>query len=393
MGIVGAYKEVVMHIQSMELFQVPPRWLFLKITTDDGLVGWGEPIVEGKAATVQAAVEEMSDFLIGREAGAIEDLWQVLYRGGFYRGGPVLTSAISGIEQALWDIKGKRLGVPIYELLGGAVREKIQVYAWIGGDAPAELVAQAEERIAAGYTALKMNATAELGWVDSQRKIIEAAERIGSLREAIGYGVEIGIDFHGRVHRPMARALMKALEPFRPLFFEEPLLAQHNDALIELARSTSVPIATGERMFTRWDYKSLLASGAVDIIQPDLSHAGGIWECRKIAAMAEAYDVAVAPHCPLGPIALAASLQLDFCTPNAFIQEQSLGIHYNQGSDLLDYLKDPGVFRYEQGFVPRLTAPGLGIEIDEERVREAAKQGHRWRNPVWRTNDGVVAEW
>jgi galactonate dehydratase len=238
-----------------------------------------------------------------------------------------------------------------------------------------------------------MNATAELGWVDSQQKIIEAADRIGSLREAIGYGIEIGIDFHGRVHKPMAKALMKALEPFRPLFFEEPLLAQQNDALIELARSTSVPIATGERMFTRWDYKSLLASGAVDIIQPDLSHAGGIWECRKIAAMAEAYDVAVAPHCPLGPIALAASLQLDFCTPNAFIQEQSLGIHYNQGSDLLDYLKDPGVFRYEQGFVPRLTAPGLGIEIDEDRVREAAKQGHRWRNPVWRTSDGVVAEW
>jgi galactonate dehydratase len=363
------------------------------MTTDDGLVGWGEPVVEGKAATVQTAVEEMSDFLIGKPAGQIEDLWQVLYRGGFYRGGPVLTSAISGIEQALWDIKGKRYGVPVYELLGGAVREKVQVYAWIGGDSPSELVAQARERIATGYTALKMNATSEMGWVDTQLKVIEAAERLAGLRDGIGYGIEIGIDFHGRVHKPMAKALMKALEPYRPMFFEEPLLPQHNDALPELARSTSVPLATGERMFTRWDFKALLASGAVDIVQPDLSHTGGIWEGRKIAAMAEAYDVAVAPHCPLGPITLAASLQLDFCTPNAFIQEQSLGIHYNQGSDLLDYLEDPGVFKFDNGYVPLLTAPGLGITINEAKVRETAKTGHRWRSPLWRNADGTIAEW
>lgn len=382
-----------MKIQSLELFQVPPRWLFLKVTTDDGLVGWGEPVVEGRAATVQAAVEELADYLIGRDPGAIEDIWQVLYRGGFYRGGPILTSAISGIDQALWDIKGKRLGVPIYELLGGAVRDRMRVYVWIGGDRPAEVAEQARERVAAGYKALKLNATPEMEWIDSYLKVQEAADRLAAIREAVGYGVEIGVDFHGRVHKPMARALARALEPFRPMFFEEPVLPENNEALIELARHTSVPIATGERMFTRWDFKPLLASGAVDIIQPDLSHAGGIWEVRKIAAMAEAYDVAVAPHCPLGPIALAASLQLDFCTPNAFIQEQSLGIHYNQGSDLLDYLTDPGVFNYRDGYVERLSAPGLGIEVDEAKVREQAAIGHRWRSPVWRHPDGSVAEW
>jgi len=380
-------------IRSLELFAVPPRWLFLKVTTDDGLVGWGEPIVEGKAATVQTAVEEMADYLIGKDAGRIEDLWQVLYRGGFYRGGPVLTSAISGIEQALWDIKGKRFGVPVYELLGGAVRDKMRVYAWIGGDRPADTAAAAKEKAAAGYTAVKMNGTAEMEWIDSNAKIEQAVAGIAAVREAVGYDLGIGIDFHGRVHKGMAKALIKELEPFKPMFIEEPVLPENNEALLELARITTVPIATGERMYTRWDFKRLLAAGGVDIIQPDLSHAGGIWEVRKIAAMAEAYDVAVAPHCPLGPIALAASLQLDFCTLNAFIQEQSLGIHYNQGSDLLDYVEDKSVFAYESGYVARLDGPGLGIEVNEAKVREMAAIGHRWRNPIWRNVDGSLAEW
>ncbi|HZG57126.1 galactonate dehydratase [Paenibacillus sp.] len=382
-----------MKIRSVELFTVEPRWLFLKVTTDDGLTGWGEPIVEGRAATVKTAVEELADYLIGKEAGNIEDLWQVMYRGGFYRGGPILTSAMSGIEQALWDIKGKRFGVPVYELLGGAVRDKVRVYAWIGGDKPAETANAAREKIAAGYTAVKMNGTSEMEWIDTHAKIDAAVANIAAVREAVGYELGIGIDFHGRVHKSMAKVLMKELEPYKPMFIEEPVLPENNEALLELARVTTVPIATGERMFTRWDFKHAIAGGAVDIIQPDLSHAGGIWEVRKIAAMAEAYDVSVAPHCPLGPIALAASLQLDFCTPNAFIQEQSLGIHYNQGSDLLDYLADKTVFEYEDGYVRRLEGPGLGIEINEEKVREMAAIGHRWRNPIWRNKDGSLSEW
>ncbi|MCS7461268.1 galactonate dehydratase [Paenibacillus doosanensis] len=382
-----------MKIKSIELFKVPPRWLFLKMTTDDGIVGWGEPIVEGKADTVRAAVEEMSEFLIGRDPGHVEDLWQVLYRGGFYRGGPILTSAISGIEQALWDIKGKSLGVPVYDLLGGPVREKMRVYAWIGGDKPDDVAEAALEKIAQGYTAIKMNGTAEMEWIDSWQKVEEAVERLAAVREAIGSANGIGVDLHGRVHKTMAKVLIKEMEPFKPMFIEEPVLPENNEALLEIAKGSSVPIATGERMYTRWDFKRLLTQGGADIIQPDLSHAGGIWEVRKIAAMAEAFDVAVAPHCPLGPIALAASLQLDFCTPNAFIQEQSLGIHYNQGSDLLDYLADPSVFEYENGFVKRLTKPGLGIEMNEAKIREMAAVGHQWRNPVWRNEDGTVTEW
>ena len=382
-----------MKITKLELFQVPPRWLFLKIETDEGISGWGEPVVEGKADTVRTAVEEMADFLIGRDPMRIEDLFQVLYRGGFYRGGPILTSAISGIEQALWDIKGKFYNAPIYELLGGACRDRTRVYSWIGGDRPSDVGESAKRQAAAGFTAVKMNATEEMHYIDSFAKVEAAVARIAAVREAVGNEIGIGIDFHGRVHKSMAKVLVKELEPYRPMFIEEPVLPENNEALREIAKYTSCPIATGERMYTRWGFKELLIQGVVDIIQPDLSHAGGILETRKIAAMAEAFDVAVAPHCPLGPIALAACLQLDTCSPNAFIQEQSLGIHYNQGSDLLDYLKDPSVFAYKDGFVSNLTGPGLGIEVNEEKVREMAAIGHRWRNPVWRQEDGTVAEW
>ncbi len=383
-----------MKITQVELFKVPPRWLFVKISTDDGLVGWGEPIVEGRADTVRTAVEELGVYIIGKDPAPIEDIWQVLYRGGFYRGGPILMSAISGIEHALWDIKGKRLGLPVHELLGGPVRDKMRVYAWIGGDRPADVAAQALVRVEAGYSAVKMNATEEMTWIDSAQKVLQAAERVAAVRSAVGYDIGLAVDFHGRVHRGMAKMIAKELDPFKLLFIEEPVLPENNEALAEIAKHTSTPIATGERMFTRWGFKSLLASGLVDVIQPDLSHAGGIWETRKIAAMAEAYDVAVAPHCPLGPITLAASLQLDFCTPNAFIQEQALEIHYHQSTtDLLDVLVDPSVFHYQNGFVSRPTGPGLGIEINEEKVRELDRSGHNWHSPVWRNEDGSVAEW
>ncbi len=380
-------------IERLELFKVPPRWLFLKVVTDEGVEGWGEPVVEGRADTVAAAVREMSEYVLGADPTKIEDMWQVLYRGGFYRGGPVLMSAISGIEQAMWDITGKMFGLPVHRMLGGAVREKMRVYSWIGGDRPSEVVEAARGKMDAGMNAVKMNGTAEMAWIDNFSKIEEVLSRVQALRDAFGHSLDIAVDFHGRVRTPMARVLMKELEPYHLMFIEEPVLVENREAFIELRRHTSTPIATGERNFGRWDFKELITCGAVDILQPDLSHAGGIWEVRKIAAMAEAYDIAVAPHCPLGPIALAACLQLDFCAPNAFIQEQSLGIHYNQETDLLDYLKDPSVFHYKDGFVALPEGPGLGVEVREETVREKARIGHDWRNPIWRNADGSVTEW
>lgn len=382
-----------MKITKLTLYPVEPRWMFLKIDTDEGISGWGEPVIEGKAATVAACVREMEHYLIGQDPRNIEDLFQVLYRGAFYRGGPVTTSAISGIEQALWDIKGKYYNMPVYEFLGGACRKNIQVYCWVGGDRPNDVGKAALQQKELGFTAVKMNATEELHYIDTFSKVEAAVERVAAIRQACGKDFGIAVDFHGRVHRSMAKVLAKELEPYHLMFIEEPVLSENYEALREIAKYTSTPIAVGERLFTRWDFKKIFEQGVVDIIQPDLSHAGGILECRKISAMAEAYDVSVAPHCPLGPIALAACLQMDACTPNAWIQEQSLGIHYNQGSDLLDYLTDRNTFAYENGCVPLLKGPGLGVEVNEELIKEKAQKGHNWKNPVWRNADGTVAEW
>jgi galactonate dehydratase len=382
-----------MKITRLTTFLVPPRWCFLKIETDEGIVGWGEPVLEGRAKTVAAAVEELSDYLIGKDPRQIEDHWTVMYRGGFYRGGGIHMSALAGIDQALWDIKGKALGVPVSELLGGRVRDRIKVYSWIGGDRPSETAAAAKAAVDRGFTAIKMNGTEELQYVDTLDKVERCLQNVAAVREAVGPYVGIGVDFHGRVHKPMAKILMKELDPYKLMFIEEPVLSEHYEALKELAPLTSVPIALGERLYSRWDFKRVLSEGYVDIIQPDPSHAGGITETRKIASMAEAYDVALALHCPLGPIALAANLQLDAVCYNAFIQEQSLGIHYNGVNDLLDYVINPEVFAYQDGMVAIPKGPGLGIEVNEDYVRERATEGHRWRNPVWRHADGSFAEW
>ncbi|MEW9122542.1 MAG: galactonate dehydratase [Thermotaleaceae bacterium] len=382
-----------MKITSYELFQVPPRWLFLKIVTDEGIVGWGEPVIEGRAATVKAAVKELMEYLIGKDPLKIEDHWNVMYRAGFYRGGPILMSAIAGIDQALWDIKGKYYNAPVYQLLGGKCRDSIKVYTWIGGDRPSDVTDAAKEAVRSGFEAIKMNATEELQYIDSYEKIDKVVERVAAIREALGDDFGIGVDFHGRVSKTMAKVLAKELEPFRPMFIEEPVLPENNEALREIANLTSTPIATGERMFSRWDFKKLLSDGYVDIIQPDVSHAGGITEVKKIASMAEAYDVALAPHCPLGPIALASCLHVDATCHNAVIQEQSLGIHYNKENDLLDYIDNKEVFNFIDGYAKIPEGPGLGIEINKEYLRERAKEGHNWRNPLWRHKDGTVAEW
>lgn len=382
-----------MKITNINLYLVRPRWCFVEIETDAGLTGWGEPVIEGKAATVKACVEEMSAQLIGEDPMRIEDIWSKLYRSGFYRGGPVVMSAIAGIDQALWDIKGKYFNAPVYELMGGACRDRMKVYSWIGGDRPGDVAAAAKERQDAGFTAIKMNATEELQYVDTYDKIDAVLERVAEIRSATGKYFGIAIDFHGRVHKPMAKILAKKLEEFDPMFIEEPVLCENMESFAEVARSCNIPIATGERLFSRWDFKRLLEQGCVDIIQPDLSHAGGITEVKKIASMAEAYDVALAPHCPLGPIALSACLQVDATCHNAVIQEQSIGIHYNVGQSVLDYVLNKEDFQFRDGFVSLPQKPGLGVEVNKDLVLEESKTPHQWKNPVWRHADGSIAEW
>ena len=379
-------------ITALETFLVPPRWLFLRVATDEGITGWGEPVVEGRAETVQALIGELADYLIGADPLRIEDHWQVLTKGGFYRGGPIMSSAVAGIDQALWDIAGKAYGAPVYQLLGGPVRDRARVYAWIGGDSPRDAAELAKAQADAGFTAVKMNASAALEPIDTPARAAEVADRLAAVREAIGDTRDIVADFHGRMSLAMSRRLLPLLEPLYPLFVEEPVLPEFTRDLRSLVAGTTVPLAVGERLYSRWDFRDALDAG-VAVAQPDVSHAGGISEVRRIAAMAEAHGATLAPHCPLGPIALAASLQLAFAVPNFLIQEQSLGIHYNQGNDLLDYLIDPAPFTFTSGHVTRGQAPGLGIDIDETAVRRAAEIGHRWRNPIWRHPDGSFAEW
>lgn len=382
-----------MKISAVNAYYVRPRWGFVEIVTEDGCSGWGEAVLEGHAHTVLACVEEMKDYLIGAEAGNIEDIWNVLYRAGFYRGGGVLMSAIAGIDQALWDIKGKYYNAPVYELLGGRCHEKMKVYSWIGGDRPTDVGNAAKEKQEAGFRAIKMNATEELQMVDSYEKIDQVLERVAAIREKCGKYFGIAIDFHGRVHKPMAKILAKKLEEFDPMFIEEPVLCEHMENFKEIAAACNIPIATGERLYSRYDFKRLLQSGGVDIIQPDLSHAGGITEVKKIAAMAEAYDVALAPHCPLGPIALSACLNVDAVSYNAVIQEQSIGIHYNVGKSVLDYVKNKKDFEFTDGYVKLPQIPGLGVEVDKKLVLKENENPHNWKNPVWRHDDGSVAEW
>lgn len=378
-------------IAKIEVFRVPPRWVFVRIETNDGAFGWGEASLEGHAEAVEGAFASLRERFVGTDPFRIEDAWQVGYRGGFYRGGAVLMSALSGLDQALWDLKGKELGVPVWELLGGKVRDVMPVYAWIGGDRPADVAEAAKARKAQGFNTVKMNATAEMRWLDSSKALDAAVERVAAVKAT---GLEVAVDFHGRLHKPMAKQLAGRLEEVRPLFIEEPLLSEEREALEQLAKLTTIPIALGERLYSRWDFKPFLERGIADILQPDLSHAGGISEVRRIAAMAEAYDVGVAPHCPLGPLALAACLQIAATTPNAILQEMSLGIHYNtEAYDLLTYLIDPEVFRVTDGTVRIPTKTGLGVGINEAAVREASRSALTWRNPIWRLSDGSLAEW
>ncbi|MFC4496117.1 galactonate dehydratase [Streptomyces ovatisporus] len=382
-----------MKITRVETFAVPPRWLFCRIETDDGPVGWGEPVVEGRAETVRAAVHELAEqFLVGADPSRIEDLWQLMSKGSFYRGGPVLSSAVAGIDQALWDIAGKSLGAPVHQLLGGPVRERARAYCWVGGDEPAQVRDQVAAQVDAGFTAVKMNASGRMNPLPNLAELDEVAARAEAAREVLGPEGDFAVDFHGRFSTAGAVRAAGVLEPYAPMFVEEPVLPEYTHLIRRVTDSTRLPVATGERLFSRTEALPALQAG-IAVLQPDLSHAGGISECRRIASLAETFDVTVAPHCPLGPLALAASLQLAFCTPNFLIQEQSIGIHYNKGAELLDYVADRSVFRFHDGHLPRPTGHGLGVEIDEKAVRKADGSAKSWHNPVWRHRDGSFAEW
>jgi len=371
-------------ITKIETFFVKPRWLFLKMHTDEGLVGLGEPIVEGRARTVATAVKELESYLIGQDPRQIERHWQAMYRGTFYRGGPILVSAISGIEQAMWDILGKSLNVPVYHLMGGACRDRIRIYSQCHGETPELIAARAKELVAEGFTALKAVIDGPIRHVDNKAYVRSQVNKIQAIREAVPETVDLAVDFHGRASPPMAIRLAQAFEEFDLMFIEEPVLPENIDALVTVARSTTTPIATGERLFTRWGFREVLEKQAAAIVQPDICHAGGISEVRKIAAMAETYYAAVAPHNPLGPISLAASLQVDACTPNFLCQEQ---VTLGEG-----YLKQP--FKQKNGYIDLPTAPGLGIELDEEALTTTMADDGSWQVPhLFHKDDGSFGEW
>lgn len=367
-----------LRVTKLETLLVQPRWLFLKVHTNAGIVGLGEPIVEGRAATCAEAIREIEPYLIGKDPRAVAHHWQAIYRHAFYRGGPVLTSALSGIDMALWDIKGKALGVPIYELLGGPTRTRVRVYAH------ARDVEALKNQMARGFTAFKTGVATRrpMRYMEAPGAIQYAVEHFKAFRELIGPERDLGIDFHGAVSPAAAKVLIKALEPYQPMFVEEPCLPQNHDVMAEIARGTHLPIATGERVFTKWGFREVLEKRAATILQPDLCHAGGITETRLIAGMAEAYYASIAPHNPLGPISLAAGIQIAASVPNFLIQEQvSLG----EG-----YLKRP--FTVRDGYLDLPSGPGLGIELDENAI--ADKIGHDWKTPeTFDADDGAVEEY
>jgi len=374
--------EDAVKIVSIETFPVQPRWLFIKIQTDGDLFGWGECLGD-KAHVIAAAVKSYEHALIGEDPRKIVHHWQALYRGAFWRGGPTLCAAISGIEIALWDILGKSLNTPVYQLLGGPTRDRVRVYSRPGGSTLAELAASARSLVASGFTALKMCPFEKVRIVDHYSLVDESVARVKAVRDAVGNGVDIMLDFHGRVSPTMAIWLEEAIRPYHPFSIEEPVLPENVDELARVAKQFKTPLATGERLFTKWGFREVLEKGAATILQPDPCICGGILETRQIATLAECYYAAVAPHNPYGPINMAAALQIDASIPNFLIQEY---VHLGEG-----YLKNP--FVVKDGYIDIPTGPGLGIDVDEAYVRSLPlaplPDVGRW----FHSDDGSVADW
>ena len=372
-------------ISRLEYFVLNNRRFFLKIHTDAGIVGQGEPITEGRAKTCAEVVREIEPYLIGKDPRQVTHHWQAIYRHAFYRGGPILTSALSGIDQALWDIKGRALGVPIYELLGGPTRDQIRVYA--GGGSPEAM----KEKVKEGFNAFKTGPHKDRPArnIETQGAVHRIAEHFAAQRDAVGPDVDIAIDFHGAIEPPTAMLLVKALEPYQPFFIEEPVQCQNVDVMVDIANKTHIPIATGERIFTKWGFREILEKGAAKVLQPDLCHAGGITECRLIAGMAEAYYTHMAWHNPLGPISLAAGVQTAAAIPNFLIQEGAGVLRPGEG-----ILKEP--FVVENGFLQLPTGPGLGVELDDDYLDNEMCKGDKTSGAnaeSYSDDDGAVVDW
>ena len=371
------------------------NWIFVKVMTDEGIVGWGEASLEWKTQGVVGCIEDLKPFIVGLDPTNIEHLYQVMIRHPFFRTGTVGMSAISGIEMACWDIFGKSLGLPVHKLLGGKVRNKIRMYDHLGGGdmdslynsiGDAEAMAdKARESIQNGYTAIKVLVVPRTEPLEGNRVLRHAATLMEAIRLAVGDDIDIMVDFHGRTSPDMAIQYAQVLAPYRPFFIEEPCLPENVLGMLKVAQSVQIPVATGERLVTRFQFRELLEKGACAIIQPDLCHCGGLWEAKKIAAMAETYYVGVAPHNPLGPLATAASIQFALSTPNWLIQE-------SLRSDVPwrnDFVNDPIIVK--DGYVTREDRPGLGVEVNE---KEAAKYPFQQETLAryWH-EDGAVADW
>ena len=381
-----------MKITAVETFVLSNRHALVKVVTDEGVSGWGECTLENWARTTAAAVERMSEHLVGADPLRITALWQTLARGGFYRGGPVLSSALAGLDQALWDIKGRWLGVPVHELLGGPTRDQVRIYAHANAPGRTGSPERAREHVAAGIDLLKVAPQTRVEFLDRPDRIDAMLADLADLRAAVGTSVDLALDLHGRFSVPMSRRVLPALADLGLAFVEEPLRPEYSDLIADLVRRSPVPIATGERLYSRTDFRRVLEAG-VAIAQPDVSHAGGISEIFRIAIQAEVYDAQLAPHSPLGPVALAACLQVAFAVPNFYAQEQTLNLHL-ASSPACAVLVDPSPLVPVAGRIPRPAGAGLGIEVNEDAVRAAVDRGRlEPGSPTWTYDDGSFAEW
>lgn len=379
-----------MKITHIEQFFPRARCRLIKISTDEGIVGWGETTLEGKPKSVAAAVEELSDYLIGKDPLRIEHHWQHIYRSAFFRGGNVLMTALSGIDQALWDIAGKAHNVPVYQMLGGAVRDRIRVYAhWGIHDLSDEGQEQARARLErlqkSGYTAFKAGPGGKWRGHEPPAVIDSFVERVYTMREWVGPTVDLGFDFHGKFTPALAVEICHEMKGMRPMFVEEPVPQENIDALKLVSDRVPFPIATGERFLTRWGFREVCEKHAAAYLQPDASHVGGISELERVANLAEIYYMHIAPHCAIGPVALAACLQVDAVIPNFLIQEQ---VDFSLGEGLL---VEP--WRVVDGHIELPTAPGLGIEIDEAALATQATYVEELGGEFYYPADNSVVDW